>query len=124
MACITRTRNKPQWTRLAGSQALHAGQGRDNVDDYLDFIEGNAEALNTDPSRIFLLARLEHDQSAVHLHCTKAVVNGESLVAQNLARFKRLQGSSVSLLHKAFSYARGQRALARLISRGITKCFS
>ena len=39
-----------------GGQALHAGQGRDMVDDYLDFTEGNAEALSTDPSRIFVLA--------------------------------------------------------------------
>lgn len=84
-----------------GGQALHAGQGRDMVDDYLDFTEGNAEALSTDPSRIFVLARLEHDQSAVHQHCNKAVVNGESIVRQALARVHRLQGSSVSPLHKA-----------------------
>ena len=28
-------------------QALHAGQGRDMVDDYLDFVEGNAEPLRS-----------------------------------------------------------------------------
>ena len=63
------------------------------------------QALSTDPSRIFMLARLEHDQSAVHQHCNKAVVNGESIVRQALARVHRLQGSSVSPLHKALRCA-------------------
>jgi hypothetical protein len=102
-------------------QALHAGQGREIVDDYLDFIEINAEALSLDPSQIFALARHQHDQSAVHVHCNKAVVNGDSMVRQAAARVQRLQGSSVSAIHKALSCSRSQRALARLISRGITK---
>ena len=105
-------------------QALHAGQGRDAVDDYLDFLEQNADGLSLDPSRIFALARHEHSGSTVHLHSNKAVVNGESLVAQNLARVRRLQTASVSALHKALSYSRGQRSLVRLMSRGIVKCFS
>jgi hypothetical protein len=102
-------------------QALHAGQGREIVDDYLDFIEINAEALSLDPSQIFALARHQHDQSAVHVHCNKAVVNGDSMVRQAAARVQRLQGSSVSAIHKALSCSRSQRALMRLISRGITK---
>jgi hypothetical protein len=102
-------------------QALHAGQGREIVDDYLDFIEMNAEALSLDPSRIFALARHQHDQSAVHVHCNKTVVNADSMVRQAAARVQRLQGSSVSAIHKALSCSRSQRALMRLISRGITK---
>ena len=105
-------------------QALHAGQGREIVDDYLDFLEINAEALSLDPSRIFVLALHQHAASAVHVHCNKAVVNGDSMVRQAAARVQRLQGSSVSPIHKALSCSRSQRALARLISRGITRCFS
>lgn len=45
--------------------ALHNGQGRDHVSDYIDFVESNAEALLEDPTAIFQLAQNELDKSQV-----------------------------------------------------------